>query len=90
METVKVVVCIGAGYVGGPTMAVMAKHCAEVTFYIVDVNEQRIGFFFLIFFFSFLFLVCLLIYQSDGLTSICLIFFVFFSSLRGKRLMGVM
>ena len=40
---VNVVVCIGAGYVGGPTMAVMAKHCAEVTFYIVDVNEQRIG-----------------------------------------------
>ena len=38
----KVVVCIGAGYVGGPTMAVMAKHCEEVEFHVVDINAQRI------------------------------------------------
>jgi UDPglucose 6-dehydrogenase len=40
--SVSVVVCIGAGYVGGPTMAVMARHCAECEFIVVDVNEKRI------------------------------------------------
>ena len=39
----KVVVCIGAGYVGGPTMAVLAKHCEEVEFHVVDINAQRIA-----------------------------------------------
>ena len=29
---VKKICCIGAGYVGGPTMAVFAKHCPDIQF----------------------------------------------------------
>lgn len=36
------VLCIGAGYVGGPTMAVIADKCATVDVTVVDVNEARI------------------------------------------------
>jgi len=39
---VKTIVCIGAGYVGGPTMAVIAKHCPEYRVEVVDVNPERI------------------------------------------------
>ena len=35
--------CIGAGYVGGPTMAVMAKYCKDIIFNVVDVNQERIN-----------------------------------------------
>ena len=35
--------CIGAGYVGGPTMAVIAKHCPEIHVEVVDVNPARIA-----------------------------------------------
>ncbi|MBD3421688.1 MAG: nucleotide sugar dehydrogenase [Chitinivibrionales bacterium] len=38
----KHILCIGAGYVGGPTMAVIADKCPEYTVTIVDINEQRI------------------------------------------------
>jgi UDPglucose 6-dehydrogenase len=34
--------CIGAGYVGGPTMAVIAQQCPQATVTVVDVNESRI------------------------------------------------
>ncbi len=34
--------CIGAGYVGGPSMAVIAEHCPEITINIVDSNKQKI------------------------------------------------
>ncbi|KAF2333163.1 UDP-glucose 6-dehydrogenase [Flavobacterium daemonense] len=34
--------CIGAGYVGGPTMAVIAQKCPHVQVTVVDLNEQRI------------------------------------------------
>ena len=34
--------CIGAGYVGGPTMAMIAKMCKEVTVTVVDLNKDRI------------------------------------------------
>lgn len=34
--------CIGAGYVGGSTMPVIASHCPEDRFVIVDINEARI------------------------------------------------
>lgn len=37
------VLCIGAGYVGGPTMAVMALKCPETKFHIVDINAARIA-----------------------------------------------
>ncbi|WP_417365304.1 UDP-glucose 6-dehydrogenase [Flavobacterium beibuense] len=39
---VKNICCIGAGYVGGPTMAVIAYKCPGVKVTVVDVNESRI------------------------------------------------
>lgn len=36
------ILCIGAGYVGGPTMAVIAKHCPEHKISVVDINQQKI------------------------------------------------
>ena len=35
--------CIGAGYVGGPTMAVIAQKCPEIQVTVVDINEARIA-----------------------------------------------
>ncbi len=35
--------CIGAGYVGGPTMAVIAQKCPDVLVTVVDLNEGRIA-----------------------------------------------
>ncbi len=35
--------CIGAGYVGGPTMAMIAHKCPDVTVTVVDINEKRIA-----------------------------------------------
>jgi UDPglucose 6-dehydrogenase len=37
------ILCIGAGYVGGPTMAVIAKNCPEHRVVVVDVNAERIS-----------------------------------------------
>ena len=34
--------CIGAGYVGGPTMAVIADNCPNIQIEVVDVSEERI------------------------------------------------
>ena len=34
--------CIGAGYVGGPTMAVIAHKCPNIEVNVVDVNEEKI------------------------------------------------
>ena len=34
--------CIGAGYVGGPTMAVIAQKCPEIQVTVVDLNQKRI------------------------------------------------
>ncbi|RME93869.1 MAG: nucleotide sugar dehydrogenase [Candidatus Hydrogenedentota bacterium] len=42
MEKVKNIVCLGAGYVGGPTMTVMAKHNPKIQFYVTDQNKDRI------------------------------------------------
>ena len=35
--------CIGAGYVGGPTMAVIADKCSEIQVNVVDINKKRIN-----------------------------------------------
>eukprot|EP00002_Diphylleia_rotans_P009238 TRINITY_DN1930_c0_g1_i1.p1 TRINITY_DN1930_c0_g1~~TRINITY_DN1930_c0_g1_i1.p1 ORF type:complete len:464 (-),score=115.32 TRINITY_DN1930_c0_g1_i1:789-2180(-) len=35
--------CIGAGYVGGPTMAVIAQKCPEHTVTVVDISAERIA-----------------------------------------------
>lgn len=34
--------CLGAGYVGGPTMAMIAKKCSHITVVVVDVDEEKI------------------------------------------------
>lgn len=39
---IKKITCFGAGYVGGPTMAVMAFKCPNITFVVFDINEQII------------------------------------------------
>jgi len=38
----KNILCIGAGYVGGPTMAVIALKCPGYRIEVVDTNEERI------------------------------------------------
>ncbi len=35
--------CIGAGYVGGPTMAVIAQKCPHIQVTVVDLNAERIA-----------------------------------------------
>jgi UDPglucose 6-dehydrogenase len=35
--------CIGAGYVGGPTMAMIAMKAPEITVTVVDMNVARIA-----------------------------------------------
>jgi UDPglucose 6-dehydrogenase len=35
--------CIGAGYVGGPTMAVIAQKCPHIKVTVVDLNQSRIN-----------------------------------------------
>jgi UDPglucose 6-dehydrogenase len=35
--------CIGAGYVGGPTMAVIAQKCPHIKVTVVDLNKDRIA-----------------------------------------------
>ena len=34
--------CIGAGYVGGPTMSVIADKCPDIQVEVVDLNKDRI------------------------------------------------
>jgi UDPglucose 6-dehydrogenase len=34
--------CIGAGYVGGPTMSVFADKCPKLKFNVVDINKEKI------------------------------------------------
>lgn len=40
---IKNICCIGAGYVGGPTMAVIAHKCPDIKVTIVDLNAERIA-----------------------------------------------
>ncbi|WP_250318144.1 nucleotide sugar dehydrogenase [Pedobacter sp. B4-66] len=40
---IKNICCIGAGYVGGPTMAVIAHQCPHIKVTIVDMNVARIN-----------------------------------------------
>ena len=39
---IKNICCIGAGYVGGPTMSVIAFNCPQIKVDVVDVNNERI------------------------------------------------
>lgn len=38
----KKILCIGAGYVGGPTMAMIARKCPDYKVTVVDINKARI------------------------------------------------
>jgi UDPglucose 6-dehydrogenase len=40
---IKNICCIGAGYVGGPTMAVIALKCPSINVYVVDQNKEKIN-----------------------------------------------
>ena len=40
---IKKICCIGAGYVGGPTMAVIALKCPDIQVNVVDINKDRIN-----------------------------------------------
>ncbi|OHX64951.1 nucleotide sugar dehydrogenase [Flammeovirga pacifica] len=43
MKEIKNICCIGAGYVGGPTMAIIALKNPGIKVNIVDINEKRIA-----------------------------------------------
>ena len=34
--------CIGAGFVGGPTMSVIALKCPNIKVTVVDINQEKI------------------------------------------------
>ena len=42
INKVRNICCIGAGYVGGPTMAVFADKCPNLNIFVVDKNKQRL------------------------------------------------
>ncbi|MDR3011458.1 MAG: nucleotide sugar dehydrogenase [Sphingobacterium sp.] len=42
MKEIKKIACIGAGYVGGPTMSVIAQKNPGIQVTVVDLNQQRI------------------------------------------------
>ena len=39
---IKNICCIGAGYVGGPSMAIIANKCRNIRVDVVDINIERI------------------------------------------------
>ncbi len=43
MDFEKKILCIGAGYVGGPTMAMIAYKCPQYKVTVVDINKERIS-----------------------------------------------
>ena len=42
INKIRNICCIGAGYVGGPTMAVFADKCPNLNIFVVDKNKQRV------------------------------------------------
>ncbi len=42
IKKIRKITCIGAGYVGGPTMAVIANNCPHIDITVVDLNTKRI------------------------------------------------
>ncbi len=43
MNFAKHILCIGAGYVGGPTMAVIAAKCPQYRVTVVDIDQKKIA-----------------------------------------------
>ena len=41
-KKIKKICCIGAGYVGGPTMGMIAFKCPDIKVDVVDINLERI------------------------------------------------
>ncbi len=41
-KKIKSICCIGAGYVGGPTMAIIAQKCPHIKVTVVDLNAEKI------------------------------------------------
>ncbi len=41
--SIKSICCLGAGYVGGPTMAMIASKCPDIQVTVADMNDQRIA-----------------------------------------------
>ena len=41
--TIKKICCIGAGYVGGPTMSVIVENCPNLVVEVVDINKEKIN-----------------------------------------------
>ena len=42
IKQIKNICCIGAGYVGGPSMAVIADRCPNIRVEVVDIDKDRI------------------------------------------------
>ena len=42
-KEIRNICCIGAGYVGGPTMALIADKCHDIQIDVVDLNNERIS-----------------------------------------------
>ena len=40
---IKKICCVGAGYVGGPTMAVIADNCPNIKVTVVDIDKEKIN-----------------------------------------------
>ncbi|KAF7633851.1 UDP-glucose 6-dehydrogenase [Meloidogyne graminicola] len=43
IEEIKRITCIGAGYVGGPTCAMIAYKCSDISVTVVDMNQEKIN-----------------------------------------------
>lgn len=43
MKRIQKICCVGAGYVGGPTMAVIAQKNPDIEITVVDINAERIA-----------------------------------------------
>lgn len=43
VDPIRKICCIGAGYVGGPTMAMIAQQCPHIEVHVVDINAARIA-----------------------------------------------
>ncbi|WP_320664248.1 nucleotide sugar dehydrogenase [Prochlorococcus sp. MIT 1223] len=42
INSISHICCIGAGYVGGPTMSVIADRCPDIEVTVIDINKDRI------------------------------------------------
>ena len=43
IQKIKNICCIGAGYVGGPTMSVIANKCPDININVVDIDQEKIN-----------------------------------------------